>query len=160
MLSTVGDVHLDAARCELESFEGARDKRACINRAATALQVAVVAYQKQLPQSVTRASMNLERSIKAKYMFDVASMTLIACHIYLEEWSIVKRIVSNHRSAVKPNKLRSTMEVLDAVSGFAIVAFRPGTYTYAMRQSTYSDIGEQDVESFMEAAQRLAEAMS
>jgi hypothetical protein len=94
ILEQVADVHFTAAQKELARFDNSVDKKACINRAATTLQTAQVAYEKQLCAGNTiQEGLFLHRNIELTYKYNLTKALLVICYIYLEEWEIANDIL-------------------------------------------------------------------
>lgn len=161
MLSTIGDVHLEAANRELKNLKSSSDKRACVNRAATCLQVAIVAYEKLVSKSMTRAALDIDRSIRAGVQREIAMIALVTCYLYLQEWRLAEKVLDEEEARLNESGKSDTAETLDIFGGILVSFFNPKTYASLFKTiatgkgASDASVSYEDMERFKDAARSM-----
>jgi hypothetical protein len=161
ILSTIGDVHLEAANRELRNLKSSADKRAGVNRAATCLQVAMVAYEKQRSKSLTKAALDFDRDLRAANRREMSMIALVACYLYLQEWRLAERVLDEEEARINKPAKSDGLETLDMFGGMLVGFLSPKTYTSLFKTiATGKGVSDDsisygDMESFKDAARSM-----
>ena len=156
LLMQSGDAHFEAARRELAVFDSARDKQACVSRAAVALQTSRVFYETSLPKSWAAACLNAVRLTRVRNKHNLATAALVACYIYLKEKTAALRVLSRDDEIGGPDP--STLEIIISVP---LMLASPFTYIngYNEKHGGHSGLSMEQFSEFQKAATELANTL-
>jgi hypothetical protein len=124
ILMAIGDLHFEAAACDLKDSILEKNPREGINRCLTNLRTAQVAYKKgwtQISLNNTNRMMNLE-------MFLLTSCYMVICHAYLKNNENVEKLLSEMKKEVDHYKSNKAGDLLITFIGI----FNPLTWVSAL----------------------------
>lgn len=156
VLSTIGDTHLSAAKQELVNLTRTKDVRSCLNRAATNLLTALIAYEKQLPSSATMFALNPTVHVRTYDHWRITLVLLVTCYIYLGELNLAGKYIN--RELPLTQKSRSVTGTIDIGTSIAIWTLSPVSWLAQARREKYVHISEYDFLVFRSRAMQLVKS--
>jgi hypothetical protein len=146
-LKAIGDVNLKAAKDELRSIEKSRNARETVNRAATQLRTAYVAfYERQRRDKIS--SGNASAIFSAQQKMYVTAMALVSCYVYLEEWEYALDILSD------PEKEDDYIPSHVTFVNFITTMANPKTYVDLVSKNDVEDLKKME-EKFYEFGKNI-----